>query len=109
MGKNLILNSHKSLAINNGNAYTCICHYIIGSFFYKRVFSLNLFYKVLIEAVDNGQPPQSNRKTVTVTVPRDASPPNFQNLPVTITIDETRPIGDSVYIASATDNWRVSC
>nr|XP_034314272.1 protocadherin Fat 4 isoform X3 [Crassostrea gigas] len=67
---------------------------------------LTTTYNVVIEAVDNGQPPQRNRKTVTVTVPRDTSPPNFQNLPFTITIDETRPIGDSVYIASATDNWR---
>ncbi|XP_052686849.1 protocadherin Fat 3-like [Crassostrea angulata] len=67
---------------------------------------LTTTYNVLIEAVDNEQSPLTNKKTITITVFRDASPPSFQNLPATITISETRTVGDSVYAASATENWR---
>lgn len=64
--------------------------------------------QVVIRAVDNGQPPQFNTKTVTVTVPRDTAPPRFQNLPRTTTIDETTPTGSSIYDVIAIDTLRVS-
>ncbi|XP_062579030.1 protocadherin Fat 3-like [Saccostrea cucullata] len=67
---------------------------------------LTTTYNVVIQATDNGQPPQSSQKTVVVTVPRDLSKPRFQNLPQTITIDETRQAGSSVFVVSATDDLR---
>ena len=85
---------------NHLDETVCLSYYITEAFF--------SFIQVMIEAVDNGQPPQRNTKVITVTVPRDASKPRFQNMPFTLTIDETRPAGDYIYTASATDNWRVS-
>ena len=56
-------------------------------------------------ASDNVQPnPQRASATVFVKVIRDRSPPVFNNLPTTISVDEQTVLNTTVYTASATDS-----
>jgi hypothetical protein len=63
-----------------------------------------------VKAYDNVYPNNFVTATVSISVLRNEFAPVFFPSPITVTIEETRPLGDIIAIVNATDgNRRVRC
>ena len=62
-----------------------------------------LYFQVQVQACDSSTPARCSDKTVTVNIIRQNFPPEFQNTPYVVTIDEKRQVGNKIFTIKAVD------